>query len=344
MPAAAPGGLRGIRPDRRYARLVVRGVCSLPQASDVRSSSWRGLRPADAPAQAKAPGGELRTGLILSPKGPSPPAVQIWLDKTTGAPLTILFENTAAASADYTQFRAHPRPSHADFAADAKFNGFNDLRGGGHLSGRITLALVAAGVVAKKILDQKGLDIEIKARLKSILSETNPDKWEAIIKSAQQEEDSVGGELICITDGLPAGCGEPFFNSIESQIAHLAFSIPGVKAIAFGDFSDINSSAHIAASSLKGSAYNDMIADINGHTATNHSGGINGGISNGNPLVFSLDIRPPASISKVQNTMNFQTGQTEDLHITGRHDTCFALRCPVIAEAITYIVLADNLL
>ncbi len=268
----------------------------------------------------------------------------VFNDKTTGAPLTILFENTAAASADYTQFRAHPRPSHADFAADAKFNGFNDLRGGGHLSGRITLALVAAGVVAKKILDQKGLDIEIKARLKSILSETNPDKWEAIIKSAQQEEDSVGGELICITDGLPAGCGEPFFNSIESQIAHLAFSIPGVKAIAFGDFSDINSSAHIAASSLKGSAYNDMIADINGHTATNHSGGINGGISNGNPLVFSLDIRPPASISKVQNTMNFQTGQTEDLHITGRHDTCFALRCPVIAEAITYIVLADNLL
>ncbi len=265
-------------------------------------------------------------------------------NKTTGAPLTILLENKAAVSADYTQFRTHPRPSHADFAADAKFKGFNDLRGGGHLSGRITLALVAAGVVAKKILDEKGLDIEIKARLKSILSETNPDKWESIIKAAQQEEDSVGGELICITDGLPVGCGEPFFNSIESQIAHLAFSIPGVKAIAFGDFSDINSSAHIAASSLKGSAYNDMIADINGRTATNHSGGINGGISNGNPLVFTLDIRPPASISKAQNTMNFQTGQTENLHIAGRHDTCFALRCPVIAEAITYIVLADNLL
>lgn len=251
---------------------------------------------------------------------------------TTGAPLAILFENKTQNSKDYGKFRNQPRPSHADFAASVKFKGFNDPRGGGMFSGRMTLPLVAAGVVAKKMLSDAGLNITFKAEVSSIGGVACLDKWLEIIQKAKEEKDSVGGEITCRIEGVPAGIGEPFFNSLESQIAHLAFSVPGVKGIFFGDL----------ASSLKGSEFNDAIINRSGSTATNHSGGINGGISNGNPIVFTLEIRPAASIGKPQRTFNFQTEKVEELCIGGRHDACIALRCPVIAEAIAAIALADN--
>lgn len=253
---------------------------------------------------------------------------------TTGAPLAILFENRHQISKDYSAFKDQPRPSHADFAACAKFNGFNDIRGGGMFSGRMTLPFVAAGVVARKTLEKAGFSLGFKAEISSIAGEKDAGKWKEIIHGAKADGDSVGGEIICKTTGVPAGKGSPFFDSIESQIAHLAFSVPGVKGLRFGD----------AASSLKGSEFNDAIIDKDGTTATNHSGGINGGISNGNPIVFTLQIRPAASIAKTQKTFNFKSGSIEELSIGGRHDACIALRCPVIAEAVAAIALADILL
>ena len=253
---------------------------------------------------------------------------------TTGAPLAILFENRHQLSKDYNSFKDQPRPSHADFAASAKFNGFNDIRGGGMFSGRMTLPLVAAGVVARKTIEKSGFNLDFKAEISSIAGEKDPEKWKEILHSAKADGDSVGGEITCSITGVPAGKGEPFFYSIESQIAHLAFSVPGVKGLHFGDF----------ASSLRGSEFNDAIIGKDGTTATNHSGGINGGISNGNPIVFTLDIRPAASIAKTQKTFNFKTGKIEELSIGGRHDACIALRCPVIAESVAAIALADILL
>ena len=253
---------------------------------------------------------------------------------TTGAPLAILFENRHQLSKDYNSFKDQPRPSHADFAASAKFNGFNDIRGGGMFSGRMTLPLVAAGVVARKTIEKSRFNLDFKAEISSIAGEKDPEKWKEILHSAKADGDSVGGEITCSITGVPAGKGEPFFYSIESQIAHLAFSVPGVKGLHFGDF----------ASSLRGSEFNDAIIGKDGTTATNHSGGINGGISNGNPIVFTLDIRPAASIAKTQKTFNFKTGKIEELSIGGRHDACIALRCPVIAESVAAIALADILL
>ncbi len=296
--------------------------------------------------------------------------------RTTGAPLAILFENKDFESSHYSNYAECPRPSHADFAATVKWQGFNDLAGGGYLSGRLTAPIVAAGVVAKKQIEamvEKGAKngsgtllnnsnskskgkssgktktesckIYIKAHISEIYGSSNKREWKAILEQAASEGDSVGGVIRCRAEGVPAGLGEPFFNSLESQIAHLAFSIPAVKAISFGNFEDALRSANKAnrASLLKGSEYNDLIIKTNGATATNHSGGINGGISNGNAIEFSVEIRPTASIAKPQQTINLKSSKIESLKIKGRHDCCIALRCPVIIEAITAIVLADNL-
>ena len=262
--------------------------------------------------------------------------------RTTGAPLAILFENKDFESSHYSNYAECPRPSHADFAATVKWQGFNDLAGGGHLSGRLTAPIVAAGVVAKKQIENS---IKIKAHISEIYGSSNKREWKAILEQAASEGDSVGGVIRCRVEGVPAGLGEPFFNSLESQIAHLAFSIPAVKAISFGNFEDALRSANKAnrASLLRGSEYNDLIIKTNGATATNHSGGINGGISNGNAIEFSVEIRPTASIAKPQQTINLKSSKIESLKIKGRHDCCIALRCPVIIEAITAIVLADNL-
>ncbi len=250
---------------------------------------------------------------------------------TTGSPIAVVFENGNTISKDYSMFREIPRPGHADFTAQVKHNFFNDIRGGGHFSGRITLALVAAGVVAKKIISGIG----INARITHIGGYDNPSEWDAAIGNAMAEGDSLGGIVECVCENVPAGLGEPFFNSLESEIAHLAFAIPGVRGVEFGD--------GFAAAAMKGSEHNDCFIDTDGHTATNGAGGINGGISNGNPIVFRIAIKPTSSISKVQHTANFITGEIEEFSVKGRHDACIALRCPVIVEAIAAIVLAQHI-
>jgi len=246
--------------------------------------------------------------------------------KTTGAPLTILFSNNNTKSKDYSNLVNHPRPSHADFVADVKYDGFQDYRGGGHFSGRITLVLVAAGVVAKKIVK----DIEIEAKITELQGNKN---IEQALNNAIKQGDSIGGIVECKANNIPVGLGEPFFNSVESQISHLAFSIPGIKAIEFG--------LGFEGTKMFGSEFNDNFIDRNGKTETNNAGGINGGITNGNELVFRVAVRPTASISKVQKTFNHESQKIEELEIKGRHDLCIALRVPVIIEAITAIALAD---
>ena len=250
---------------------------------------------------------------------------------TTGAPLAVLFNNENTISMDYSQFREIPRPGHADFTAGVKFNSFNDIRGGGHFSGRLTLTLVAAGVIAKKIIG----NINVNASIASIGGVSDATQWDGILGAAMAEGDSVGGIIECVCSDVPAGLGEPFFNSLESEIAHLAFSIPGIRGIEFGD--------GFAAAAMKGSGHNDCFIDAAGHTATNGAGGINGGISNGNPIVFRIAVKPTSSISKTQNTLNFTTGELEEFSVKGRHDACIALRCPVIVEAIAAIALAQHL-
>ncbi len=253
----------------------------------------------------------------------------IFNGKTTGSPLTIVFENNNARSADYEKLRAIPRPGHADFVAHQKFGGFEDYRGGGHFSGRLTVAIVAAGVVAKKILST----ITINAILTELGGEQDID---AGLQRGINAKDSVGGIIECRASGIPAGLGEPFWDSAESLIAHGIFAIPAVRGIEFG--------TGFAAAKMTGSAHNDAIADASGKTRTNHAGGINGGITNGNELVFRVAIKPASSTPKEQQSLNWETGEQEQFSIKGRHDLAIALRAPVVVEAVTAIVLADLLL
>lgn len=276
---------------------------------------------------------------------------------TTGAPLTILFSNNNANSGDYSEFREIPRPGHADFAASIKYNFYNDIRGGGHFSGRVTLCLVAAGVVAKKLISpikveaaiseiggipfkkaviekKKGLTIKGNAAKSiSVKSTTGCTEWDELITNALSVGDSIGGIIDCKCENMPIGIGEPFFNSIESEISHLIFSIPGVRGIEFGD--------GFKSASMRGSEHNDCYIDKEGKTSTNHAGGINGGISNGNPIIFRVAIKPTSSISKAQKSFNFITEKSEEFSIKGRHDACIALRAQVIVEAAAAIAIAN---
>jgi len=254
----------------------------------------------------------------------------VFNDHTTGAPITILFENNNTRSADYAKLREFPRPGHADFVATRKYGGFEDYRGGGHFSGRLTLNLVAAGVIAKKIL---GSNIQVKAVLKEVGGFADAEQG---LESAIAAKDSVGGIVECTVDGLPIGLGEPFFDSIESNIAHAVFAIPAIKGIEFG--------AGFAAAKMKGLEHNDAILDKSGKTATNNAGGVVGGISNGNQLVFRIAVKPTSSTPKVQETLNVASGQVEQFSVKGRHDLCIALRVPVVLEAVTAMVLADFML
>ena len=250
----------------------------------------------------------------------------IFNNKTTGAPLTIIFENNNTRSADYDAIKNTPRPGHADFVMDKKFNGFNDHRGGGHSSGRLTVVLVAAGVVAKKIF--KGITIDA-----TLIEAGGNTDIEAAIKKAIEDQDSIGGIISCSVKGLPVGLGEPFFNSIESMISHAIFSIPAIKGIEFG--------SGFAAARMKGSQHNDAIINEKGETKTNNAGGINGGISNGNELYFKVAVKPTSSTPRQQTTWNNSTQSVEPFTVKGRHDLCIALRVPVVVEAMTAIVLAD---
>ncbi len=250
-------------------------------------------------------------------------------NKTTGAPILLCFENNNGRSLDYEAFKEVPRPGHADFTALKKYGGFNDPRGGGHFSGRVTLGLVAAGVIAKKII----APITVTATLLEVGGEKD---IQTAIDKAITAQDSIGGIIQCEAQHMPVGLGEPFFDSIESLISHIIFSIPAIKGIEFG--------SGFSAARLTGSQHNDPIININGHTATQFAGGVNGGISNGNPLLFRVAVKPTSSIVCPQNTINIKTGTLTTLQIEGRHDTCIALRMPVIIENATAIVLADLML
>ncbi len=246
--------------------------------------------------------------------------------KTTGAPILILFENKDTDPSAYERIKDTPRPGHADFTAFHKYGGFNDYRGGGHFSGRLTVGLVAAGVIAKTLIRP----VTINAALTEVNG--SPDVKGAV-RAAVEAGDTVGGIVECRANGVPVGLGEPFFDSSESLVSHAVFAIPGIKAIEFG--------AGFKCSAMAGSQFNDAIVDRKGVTATNHSGGINGGITNGNELVFRVAIKPASSTQKAQGTVNLKDGTPLELAIGGRHDTCIALRAPVIIEAVTAIVLAD---
>ena len=254
---------------------------------------------------------------------------------TTGAPLTIVFENANTKSQDYTQFEAMPRPGHADLTAALKWDDCQDPRGGGHFSGRLTLPIVAAGVVAKKILaDATILDDtpcdSINARIVELGGRS--DSWQEAIDKAMEEGDSLGAVVECEVSQIDPGYGEPFWDSVEAVISHAIFSIPGVRGIEFGD--------GFAAAAMKGSEHNDPIGP-DGRPLKNGAGGINGGITNGAPITFRVAFKPTSSISRPQQTFNFATGEMDTLQVKGRHDVCFALRTPVIVEAMTAIALAD---
>ena len=278
---------------------------------------------------------------------------------TTGAPLTITFKNTNTHSSDYELFAAMPRPGHADLTAALKWDDCQDPRGGGHFSGRLTLPIVAAGVVAKKIVaDATVLDetpcTTVEARIVEIAGQAGndvsdqtgndalgqtgndvsdqADHWQKALDQAIKEGDSLGAVIECTVPDIDPGYGEPFWDSVESLIAHAVFAIPGVRGIEFGD--------GFAAARMKGSEHNDPIGP-DGRPTKNGAGGANGGITNGAPLTFRVAFKPTSSIRKAQQTFNFQTGEMDTLEVPGRHDVCFALRAPVVVEAMTAIVLAD---
>lgn len=226
----------------------------------------------------------------------------VYEGRTTGAPLTIIFRNENTRPEDYERFRKHPRPGHADFTANLRFGGFNDPRGGGHFSGRLTLGIVAAGVIAKKMHPE----LSVKAVLKEVGGIADASLWSEAVKAAAEEGDSLGGIVECRVQGLPIGLGEPFWDSVESLISHAVFAIPGVRGLEFGD--------GFGTARIKGSE-------------NTHKGGVVGGITNGEELLFRVAFKPTASIAKAG--------------IPGRHDACFALRTPVIVEAMTAIVFAN---
>jgi chorismate synthase len=253
----------------------------------------------------------------------------LFKNRTTGAPLMILFENTNTRSGDYSQMKNIPRPGHADFTAHHKFGGYQDYRGGGHFSGRLTLGLVAAGVLAKKIIAPALVGTKI-------LEVGGNSDIEAALDQAIARRDSIGGIIECTINKVPVGLGEPFFDSVEAVMSHLVFSIPAIKGIEFG--------AGFQAARMSGSEHNDNFVSTEGVTETNHAGGINGGISNGNEINFRVAVKPTSSTHQTQHTMNISTGKMEDLTIEGRHDTCIALRVPVVVEAAAAIVMADLML
>ena len=284
----------------------------------------------------------------------------VFENKTTGAPLCILIPNENVRSGDYDAVRDLPRPGHADYTGFVKYHGFADYRGGGHFSGRVTAALVALGAVAETALALRGirigthisrladipdrafsdLDEDIAAlsdRAFPVLDGEAADKMQAAILKAKEELDSVGGILETVVTGLPAGVGEPWFDSLEGLLSHGLFSIPGVKGVEFGD--------GFALAGMRGSEANDPFVPANGgiETKTNRNGGINGGISNGMPLLFRCAVKPTPSIARPQTTVDLRTGQPAELSIPGRHDPAIVHRARAVVDAVTALVLCDAL-
>jgi len=281
-------------------------------------------------------------------------------NRTTGTPVTILIPNENVKSGDYSQMKTVARPSHADYTAECKYHGYQDSRGGGHFSGRITAALVAAGAVCKYALEQKGIFVgthvkrcagipdrefddllsDIRAlneKTFAVLSDESGEKMREAILAAAAEGDSVGGVLETAVVGMPEGVGEPWFDSVESMLSHMMFSIPAVKGIEFG--------AGFAIADKKGSTANDPMRLENGKviTTSNHNGGVNGGITNGMPILFRTAVKPTPTIFKAQNTVDFKTMCETVLEPKGRHDPAIVHRARVVQDAATALVLCDAL-
>lgn len=247
---------------------------------------------------------------------------------TTGMPLLIMFKNENKKSSDYANLINQPRPSHADFVANKKYKGFNDPRGGGSFSGRLTLGIVASGVVASKIFK-----VNMQSEIISLKGITDKTKFKEILETAKNNKDSVGGIIQIKISDLPIGLGEPYFASLESELARALYSIGSVKGVSFG--------SGFAGTSLFGSDFNDLIIDKTGKTKTNHNGGINGGISNGNEVIINVAIKPTPSIGLPQATYNFKEDKITDLVIEGRHDVAIILRMPIVLESVCQMVLTD---
>jgi chorismate synthase len=248
---------------------------------------------------------------------------------TTGAPLALITRNSDKISSDYDEFKNVPRPGHADFVSRVKHSGFSDMNGSGHFSGRITWGIVAAGVIAKKITGPAG----IAAKL---ISAGGSENIEKAINEAIELNDTIGGIIECRVKNPPLAIGEPFFYSFESALSHMIFSIPAIKGIEFG--------SGFASASMKGSIHNDVFINEEGKTLTNNAGGINGGITNGNEITFRIVVKPTSSTGVDQKTFDFKNQKMTTLKVKGRHDTCIALRMPVIVEAATAIAMADLIL
>lgn len=281
---------------------------------------------------------------------------------TTGAPLTGLIYNSDQHSKDYSLLKSHMRPGHSDYPAYVKYHGFNDVRGGGHFSGRLTAPIVFAGAIAKQILKQKGIKVgahilaikdihddsfqhPVTTETLDLLSQqTYPTlnqevfkEMEKIIEEARLHQNSVGGKIECAIVGMPAGIGQPFFDSVESHLSQLLFSIPAVKGVSFGD-------EHI--SELDGLQANDCYYyDEKGSvkTKSNHNGGITGGITNGMPITFTVAIKPTPSIAQKQDTINVQTKENTTIEVHGRHDPCIVQRAVVVVEAMAALCMLDFL-
>jgi len=283
--------------------------------------------------------------------------------RTTGTPLCAVIYNSDQHSGDYEKSKNLMRPSHGDFPGHVKYKGFNDYRGGGHFSGRLTASLVFAGAVSRQILEQQcivigshiksinyiedksfGMELEedgLRELGKSplpVLDRSAGNAMEKAIIKAREEMDSLGGIIECAAINVPAGIGEPFFDSLESSLSHLLFSIPGVKGVEFGAGFDI--------SKMKGSEANDCYCMVNGNvrTSSNNNGGISGGITNGMPVIFRAAFKPTPSIGKAQRTVNIETGKDEILEIKGRHDPCIVPRAVPVVEAVTAMALLDNIM
>lgn len=284
--------------------------------------------------------------------------------KATGTPLCVLIPNSDQHSKDYSLLKDVMRPSHADYAGKVRYKGFNDYRGGGHFSGRLTAPLVFTGALAKTILAQKGIVVgahvarigrivdrlfnplgetaelfkKLRGHTLPVLDESKGPLMEAEILSAREQQDSVGGIVEVMATGMPAGIGDPFFDSLESRLSHALFSVPAVKGIEFG--------AGFAIAGLKGSEANDPMTFDGGEVRTtrNNNGGITGGISNGMPVLFRVAIKPTPSISQPQQTVNVSEGKNTILVIKGRHDPCIIPRAVPVVEAVTAWILLDMLL
>ena len=276
--------------------------------------------------------------------------------KTCGAPLTAIIRNRNTRSSDYEQLRCLPRPGHADYTAQLRYGGFQDVAGGGHFSGRLTAPLCIAGGILLQLLKAKGIRVEARIRAIAGIRDDSPftesvaekdfptvsdeagKQMKAAIQAARAEGDSVGGIVECVIRGVPGGLGSPMFDGVENRIAQLAFAIPAVKGIEFGSGFQV--------ASMRGSENNDPYTVEDGRvaTCTNHAGGILGGITTGMPVVFRVAVKPTPSIAAPQQTVNLDTMQPETLRISGRHDPCIVPRAVPVVEAVAAIAVADLIL